>query len=151
MTAPGRTRTDGARRALAVAALVVAAGCGGAPKVQTAIGPEAGEPSEQVYRHACAPCHGADGTGHGPKAASLRVPPTDLTRLSAHAGGTFPRDLVIDTITGEREIPDHGTREMPVWEERFGPSGEAATGVAALYARRRTEGLADYVATLQRP
>ena len=150
MRAPGRTHR--ARRAIAIAALAVSAGCSGeAPKVQTAIGPDAGEPSAQVYRHACAPCHGVDGTGHGPKAASLRVPPTNLTHLTTRAGGTFPRDLVIDAITGAREIPDHGTREMPVWGEHFGPTGQAAAGVAALYARRRTEGLADYVATLQRP
>jgi len=144
--------TDGARRWIAVVVLVVAAGCGGTPpKIQTVLGPDAGEPSDQVYRHACASCHGDDGTGHGPQAASLRVPPTDLTRLTVRAGGTFPRDLVIDTITGTREIREHGTREMPVWGEHFGPSGQAAAGVAALYARRRTEGLADYVATLQRP
>jgi len=147
-----REGTGGARRGIALVALIVTAACSpGAPKVQTVVGPGAGEPSEQVYRHACAPCHGTDGTGHGPQAARLRVPPADLTHLTTRAGGTFPRELVIDTITGAREIPDHGTREMPVWEEHFGPTGQGAAGVASLYARRRTEGLADYVATLQRP
>jgi hypothetical protein len=70
--------------------------------------------------------------------------------LSARAGGAFPRALVIDTINGVREIEQHGTREMPVWRERFEPTGQGATAVASLYARQRTESLADYVEMLQR-
>jgi hypothetical protein len=61
------------------------------------------------------------------------------------------RALVIDPITGARAIDAHGAREMPAWREVFGPSEEGATAVASMYARRRTEALADYVETLQRP
>ena len=31
----------------------------------------------------CSPCHGRDGTGHGPVALALKTPPSDLTRLAA--------------------------------------------------------------------
>ncbi|MBS0560186.1 MAG: CopD family protein [Proteobacteria bacterium] len=34
---------------------------------------------QQIYGAHCAPCHGVDGRGDGPRAASLPVPPTDLT------------------------------------------------------------------------
>jgi mono/diheme cytochrome c family protein len=134
-----------------LAFVLAAAACGPKTQVRVPSGPDGGETGAQIYGRACAPCHGADGTGHGPQAASLRVPPSDLTRLRANAGGTYPRQLVIDTITGAREVGDHGTREMPVWRERFGPTGQGATAVASVYARRRTEALADYVETLQRP
>jgi len=56
---------------------------------------------------------------------------------------------VIAAIAGERELPAHGTREIPVWSQRFG-TRSGAPAVASLYARRRLEALADYVASLQR-
>jgi mono/diheme cytochrome c family protein len=112
--------------------------------------PGGGETGEQIYRRACAPCHGADGRGNGPDAAALRVPPADLTMLTARAGGTFPRTYVIETITGARRVREHGAGEMPVWPDRFEPSGQGATAVASLYAQQRTAALADYVETLQR-
>jgi hypothetical protein len=77
------------------------------------------------------------------------VRPPDLTALAARHGGRFPREWVIDVISGEREIPAHGTREMPVWSDRFGP-GSGAAHVASLYARRRAELLADHLQSLQR-
>jgi mono/diheme cytochrome c family protein len=104
----------------------------------------------RTYERACASCHGADGRGRGAVSASFATPPPDLTRLAARNGGTFPRREVIAVITGEREIPAHGTRDMPVWTVRFaGPSG--ASAAAALYASRRIELLADYLASIQVP
>ena len=38
---------------------------------------------------------------------------------------------------------------VPVWSERFGPPS-GATAAATLYARRRLEMLASYIASLQR-
>ena len=78
------------------------------------------------------------------------MPPPDLTTLTIRRGGEFPRPDVVAVIAGEHELPAHGTREMPVWSQRFG-TGSAAPAVASLYARRRLEALADYVASLQRP
>lgn len=101
------------------------------------------------YREACASCHGIGGRGEGPAAAALKVPPTDLTTLTQRYGGTFPREALIEIIAGERQLAAHGSREMPVWSQRFGPHN-GATAVAALYARRQLEALVTYIETLQR-
>jgi mono/diheme cytochrome c family protein len=111
--------------------------------------PEEGDGGREGYLRACASCHGVQGRGDGPVASALRGPPPDLTTLSSRYGGAFPRDVVVAVVTGEREVPAHGTRLMPVWNERFGSSSGAAA-VAALYTRRRLESLADYVESLQR-
>ena len=65
----------------------------------------------------CASCHGIEGTGEGLVAEYLTVQPSDLTRLDG-GGGEFPFDDIYDIIDG-REVPGHGTREMPVWGPTF--------------------------------
>ena len=104
-----------------------------------------------AYERQCASCHGLGGRGDGPVAPALRVAPPDLTWLAERNGGEFPREHVIAVVTGTIAITAHGTREMPVWSDRFAPDGdEGATAAAALYVRRMVEALADYLATLQR-
>ena len=44
---------------------------------------------EEAYRRYCASCHGLEGKGDGPVAASLRRAPTDLTQLARRSGGRF--------------------------------------------------------------
>ena len=112
-------------------------------------GPGALDEGRASYQRACASCHGVDGRGHGPVAPTLKVPPPDLTTLAERHGGTYPEDFVIEVISGERLLAVHGTREMPVWSERFG-SASGAEAAAALYARRRLELLAYYIRALQR-
>ena len=112
--------------------------------------PEEMAEARDLYVRDCAPCHGVDGTGNGPEAGKLQLPPSDLTRLSALHGGEFPRDYVIEIITGEREVPAHGTREMPVWRVHYGPPGSGPAAVAALYVNRRLELLVRYIESLQR-
>lgn len=68
-----------------------------------------------LYRVFCASCHGEHGEGDGPVADTLRRPPADLTRVSARAGGVFPRNQVIAIIDGRKPVPGHGSTEMPVW------------------------------------
>lgn len=143
-------RGDARARGAIVGVALLVAGCSERAARPVPFDLTGDETGEQIYRRACGGCHGTDGRGHGPKAASLPVAPTDLTALADRNMGVFPHALVIDTITGVRQIAEHGTREMPVWRERFEPTGEGATAAASLYARRRTEALADYVATLQR-
>ncbi len=108
------------------------------------------EDGQQIYRSACASCHGLTGQGDGPVAGALKTPTPDLTRLSQQHGGIFPRDFVIATIAGERNFTAHGTREMPVWSQRFGPGGSGAPGVASVYARQRLEMLTYYIESIQR-
>lgn len=74
---------------------------------------------KDVFMQRCASCHGEDGKGNGPAAAALKNPPADLTRISLNRGGQFPRAEIMRFIDGERPIPAHGPRHMPVWGEVF--------------------------------
>lgn len=139
-------------------ALLAALGLGAACTQPGRFDPERLDPTSPAalasaaddYRTACAPCHGADGRGAGPVAASLKRPPADLTLLAAAHGGTFPFADTVALISGERAIDAHGTRAMPVWSIRLG-GGDAASAVASIAEQRRIDMLARYVATLQRP
>lgn len=73
-----------------------------------------------LYVRHCAVCHGRSATGDGPFRGVLTVPPTNLTRIAARRGGTFPRDEIAAYVDG-RFVPEaHGTREMPVWGRWLG-------------------------------
>jgi mono/diheme cytochrome c family protein len=102
------------------------------------------------FHRACAPCHGVDGRGGGPVAVALRTPPPDLTTLALRNGGRFPHQHLLAVLTEEVAVPAHGSREMPVWSARFGPSDTGAAAAASLYVRRWLEALASYVESLQR-
>lgn len=73
------------------------------------------------FRSSCASCHGTDEKGKGPVSDQLKMPPPDLTMLAKSNNGVFPSEAVYDTIYGSRTITAHGTREMPIWGERFNP------------------------------
>jgi mono/diheme cytochrome c family protein len=104
---------------------------------------------KRAYLRACASCHGIDARGDGPVAPTLRVRPTDLTRLARTHGGTFPRTHVEDVVTGASPITAHGTSDMPVWRITFGPTSSGAAAAAALRRRRWLTGLVDYLETIQ--
>jgi mono/diheme cytochrome c family protein len=72
-----------------------------------------------LYMLRCASCHGESGKGDGPAAVALKNPPANLTTISKKHGGTFPRADVMQFIDGERPVPAHGPRHMPVWGEVF--------------------------------
>jgi mono/diheme cytochrome c family protein len=74
------------------------------------------------FLSSCASCHGADGKGKGPVSGQLKVPPSDLTILAKNNNGVFPTNAVYEAIYGSKTIPAHGTREMPIWGERFNPT-----------------------------
>ena len=71
------------------------------------------------YRVSCATCHGEGGGGDGPVAAQLKVKPVDLTQLAKKNHGAFPFLKVFETIDGRLQVKAHGTREMPVWGDRY--------------------------------
>jgi mono/diheme cytochrome c family protein len=73
------------------------------------------------FQSSCASCHGADAKGKGPVSGQLGTPPSDLTTLAKNNNGVFPTNAVYETIYGSKTIPAHGTREMPIWGERFNP------------------------------
>lgn len=73
-----------------------------------------------LYKAYCAVCHGVDARGGGPMSVSLKVPPSDLTRIAARNGGVYAVARVEKIISGEEQIPGgHGTRAMPVWGPIF--------------------------------
>ena len=74
------------------------------------------------FQASCASCHGADGKGKGPVSEQLKVPPADLTILAKKNNGVFPTNAVYETIYGSKTIAAHGSREMPIWGERFNPT-----------------------------
>jgi mono/diheme cytochrome c family protein len=81
--------------------------------------PPLSEWGKDLYMLRCASCHGEDGKGDGPTAVALKNPPADLTKVSKKHGGAFPRAEVMQFIDGERPVPAHGPRHMPVWGEVF--------------------------------
>ncbi len=93
----------------------LAAGFSGAAEAQPS------DIGRSEFLSSCASCHGADGKGKGPVSEQLKVPPSDLTILARNNNGVFPTNAVYETIYGSKTIPAHGTREMPIWGERFNP------------------------------
>ena len=87
---------------------------------------------ESLYRAHCASCHGVDGRGDGPVAASLKVEVPDLTRIARRQGGVFPAEQLRRIIDGRTTLPPHGTRAMPVWGEAFGSEKQASRVVELL-------------------
>jgi mono/diheme cytochrome c family protein len=104
---------------------------------------------QDLYRRFCASCHGVEGHGDGPVAASLRVEVPDLTR-TASRGSTDARDRIVRIIDGRYIVGAHGTRVMPVWGEdlaRLEIGNPDAERTAQVIIGR----LADYVNGLQQP
>ncbi len=95
----------------------------------------------ELFEANCASCHGADGTGNGPAARTLKTPPSDLTRIRERSGGTFPRLEVVRFIDGERPVSAHRSAEMPKWGRVFSQRGHPSPEVYAV---------TDYIASIQK-
>ncbi len=109
-------------------------------------------PSEAIngnalYNAYCASCHGTDGRGDGPVAKSLKVAPSDLTRIATRNGGAYPPERVARIIAGYDKAPGaHGSGDMPVW----GPVFSRVESDKEL-GRRRIDAIARYLAQIQKP
>jgi mono/diheme cytochrome c family protein len=103
-----------------------------------------------IFTRYCASCHGMDGRGNGPTAAALRARPADLTGIARRRNGAFPTAEIAKFIDGRFEFPAHGSREMPVWGERFGsdvPDPEVGESIA----RGNVASLVEYLKSIQDP
>ncbi len=130
------------RIALLVGALISSLACSST---------EAPEPSgRDLFVRYCASCHGEDGRGSGPVAASLDVAPADLTRIAERAGGTFDEGAVMAVIDGRRAVASHGPREMPVWGEVFDEELRRER-YGSYVTLLRSQVLADYLRSIQQP
>ncbi len=137
-------------RKVACLAVVLALGCAGAGGSE-----EPEEPrrvafqGEELYHRYCGSCHGRAADGSGPVALLLDPRPPDLTRIAARNGGTFPQAAVLRTIDGRDPVVAHGSREMPIWGERFAAAVPPSAHKAA--ARRGTAlVIVEYLRGLQR-
>ena len=115
--------------------------------------PARGDPTTasgaEIYQRYCASCHGADGRGDGPAAATLDPLPSDLTAIARRRAGKFPHSEIHEIVDGRAVLPAHGTRAMPVWGYEFEAGApQAAPGRAA--AQSMTQRLVTYLQSLQR-
>ena len=103
---------------------VLSAVCGAMLSMATRVAAQEQEvidTGKHEFLRSCATCHGVEATGKGPAASALNVKPADLTQLAKHHGGVFLFWRTYEKILGrdEQVVPGHGTREMPIWGERF--------------------------------
>jgi mono/diheme cytochrome c family protein len=99
-----------------------------------------------LFRAHCASCHGVSGRGDGAVAKFLKLPPANLTRISARNGGVYPADRIARTIDGRQFVRTHGESTMPVWGPIFARSTIVADE-AAVDARIRA--LVAYLESIQ--
>ena len=99
-----------------------------------------------LFRAHCASCHGVSGRGDGAVAKFLRLPPANLTRISARNDGVFPGDRVARVIDGRQVVRTHGDSTMPVWGPIFARS-PIVGDEAAVDARIRA--LVEYLESIQ--
>jgi mono/diheme cytochrome c family protein len=103
---------------------------------------------QQYFQQYCSACHGLSGRGNGPVAPALKTPPADLTRIAQRRGGQFPEADIAAIIDGRTSIEAHGSREMPVWGQRFSDQfGGGAVGDEAV--RGHLLVLIDYLKSIQ--
>ena len=110
--------------------------------------PMLAEMGVEPFARYCAACHGLNASGGGSVAPELVTSPADLTRIAARRGGRFPRGEIGKIIDGRFAIGAHGTREMPVWGERFGESIPDA-GLSEEVVRGTIAILLEYLASIQ--
>jgi mono/diheme cytochrome c family protein len=108
------------------------------------------EMGAELYVQYCASCHGDEARGDGPAAGALKTRPADLTRIAARRDGAFPEGELARFIDGRFALAAHGSREMPVWGERFGERIPEA-GVSEEVVRGRIVVLLEYLRSIQRP
>jgi len=91
------------------------------------------ERGRKLYMQYCASCHGIDGKGSGPAAASLKGNLPDLTMIPK-VDGKFPALRVEHAISGDKEVIAHGSKEMPVWGTVFRTQRGASSAKLDVYA-----------------
>lgn len=111
---------------------------------------EEGDPiaaARQRFQLDCASCHGVDATGNGPVAGVLKIVPPDLTRIASRNNGVFSYADVYATIDGRMPLA-HGTREMPIWGNRY---KQVLPALGEKRAHARIDGLVRWLETIQVP
>jgi mono/diheme cytochrome c family protein len=105
---------------------------------------------KQMYATYCAVCHGVDGRGHGPAAAALKVPPTNLATLAKENGGKFPGAHIYSVLQFGMETPAHGSKDMPVWSPVLRTLGQGSPS-PEMEEHQRIANLTNYLKSMQEP
>jgi mono/diheme cytochrome c family protein len=105
------------------------------------------------YMNSCAVCHGTDGKAQTQVMDILKTAPPDLRQLSKKNGGVFPMARIYETIDGRLAVKSHGSRDMPIWGQRYvaeaSPYYDDYSYNAEVSARARILSLIDYIYRLQ--
>ena len=113
------------------------------PAVSSGQGKDRFERGRKLYVQYCASCHGMDAKGGGPVASELKTAPSNLTTIAQRHGGKFDSIHVQLNIDGEKEVPAHGSRDMPVWGAYFRSTKGESFSKMNIYA------LAEYLEAVQ--
>ncbi len=112
--------------------------------------PEPTPTGAEDFASFCAACHGPQGLGNGPQAASLPRRPANLTTLSARNGGSFPMTRVMGKIWGYAQ---HDGQVMPQFAPLLDNQNmvlfDSGDGISTPTPLRLVQ-LGQYVETLQR-
>jgi len=131
-----------------VGAAVVALGYAQQSTVTLPVGKTPANNGKENFVSYCAPCHGLDGRGQGPVAATLVRRPADLTLLAKSNKGNYPAAHVVAVIQFGGNSPSaHGTEEMPVWGPIF--RMQDVQGGNKSVQDLRVSNIAEYLKTLQ--
>jgi mono/diheme cytochrome c family protein len=106
----------------------------------------------QEYKDNCARCHGTSAKGNGPDAGEKPgYRPADLTQISRHNGGKFPRQKIYDIIDGGKRMPGHYdfNSPMPLWGLSFQLGGKEYSAESEAMVKRRINALLDYLESIQ--
>jgi len=106
------------------------------------------------FQKNCASCHGLTGKGDGPFVEFLRQKPADLTTIRKRNAGVYPQEKVYEWIRDPKKIRAHGTKEMPIWGQRYSEEiieayGPDYTGPGSSVRQRILE-LVFYIGTIQK-
>jgi len=96
-----------------------------APAQDEKLDPRLADEGGRLFRTYCSGCHGKTAVGDGPLAKDLKVAPANLTQLSEKNGGSYPFEMVVETIDHGRSVRGHGTEDMPAWGDAFEMTSES--------------------------
>jgi len=104
---------------------------------------------QKMFTAYCAVCHGTDGTGNGPAAQALKIPPANLTTLSQRNKGVFPSQHVVSVLQFGVQNPAHGTAVMPIWGDLM-LTLHSSNQDAATLVNQRIFNLTEYLKKIQK-
>lgn len=108
---------------------------------------------QEEFRNHCAACHGLNGLGDGPIGPLLKTPAPNLAMITQRNGGKFPFQHVYEIIDGSAVLAAHGSRDMPLWGDRYSEEAKPVTPDQAEISRKLAEqrilSLVYYIGTLQ--